>query len=133
MTGANVSFDSSASSDPDGTIASYAWDFGDGGSSTAANPSYTYTSSGTFHVTLTVTDNRGGTDSVTHDVTVATQPPHAAFTSSTNLMTASFDASGSSDLAGTITSYDWDFGDTTPHGSGDHDAARLLDAAARTR
>ena len=118
VTGASASFDSSTSSDPDGTIQSYAWDFGDGTTSTAANPSHTYASSGTFHVQLTVTDDRGGTDSVTHDVTVATQPPHAAFSSSTNLMTASFDGSGSTSLDSTITSYDWDFGDGTSHGSG---------------
>jgi PKD repeat protein len=118
VTGATASFDSSASNDPDGSIASYAWDFGDGTGDTVANPSHTYTSSGIFHVQLTVTDDRGGTNSVTHDVTVATQPPHAAFTSSTNLMTVSFDGSGSTSLDSTITSYDWDFGDGTAHGSG---------------
>ena len=59
------SFDSSGSSDPDGTVASYGWDFGDAahGSSTSANPSYTYGASGTYQVKLTVTDNKGATGS----------------------------------------------------------------------
>lgn len=56
-----VNFSSVGSSDPDGTIAAYAWDFGDGGSSTAANPSYTYSTAGSYTATLTVTDNEGAT------------------------------------------------------------------------
>src|SRR5207247_5991696 len=43
--------------DSDGTIASRSWTFGDGGTSTAANPSHTYATGGTYTVTLTVTDN----------------------------------------------------------------------------
>ncbi|TQV87605.1 collagenase [Aliikangiella coralliicola] len=58
-TNASVSFSSNGSSDSDGSIASYLWDFGDGSSSTDANPSHTYTSANTYTVTLTVTDNLG--------------------------------------------------------------------------
>jgi endonuclease I/PKD repeat protein len=63
-----ISFSSAGSTDPDGTIVSYDWDFGDGNGSTAANPSHAYTSDGTFSVSLTVTDNDGATDT---DVTSA--------------------------------------------------------------
>jgi subtilisin family serine protease len=58
------------SADSDGTIASRSWAFGDGGSSTAANPSHTYGSAGTYNVTLTVTDNGGASNSTSQNVTV---------------------------------------------------------------
>ena len=51
------------SSDPDGTIASRLWTFGDGGTSTLANPSHTYAAAGSYTATLTVTDDNGATDS----------------------------------------------------------------------
>jgi PKD repeat protein len=58
VTGIPISFNGSASSDPDaGQTLTYAWDFGDGGTATGATPSHTYTSPGTRLVTLTVTDN----------------------------------------------------------------------------
>jgi serralysin len=68
-----VAFSSAGSSDPDGTIASYSWNFGDGGTSTLANPSHTYNSAGTYTATLTVADNLGatGTDTVVITVTAA--------------------------------------------------------------
>ena len=59
------------STDSDGTIASHSWTFGDGGTSTAANPSHTYASGNTYSVTETVTDNAGLQSSVTHSVTVS--------------------------------------------------------------
>ena len=110
-----ASFDGSGSSDSDGSVASYAWDFGDGSSGSGVSPSHTYGAAGTYSVKLTVTDNGGATDSVTHQVSVtappANQPPTAAFTSSVNQLTASFDGSGSSDSDGSVASYAWDFGD----------------------
>jgi len=68
----------STSSDPDGSIASYRWTFGDGGSATEQNPTHVYTAPGTYTVTLTVTDNQGATDNVSHTVTVAAPPPNVA-------------------------------------------------------
>ena len=68
-----VNFTSNAS-DPDGYIASYNWVFGDGNTSTHANPSNLYTSAGSFTARLTVTDNAGATASVSQVITV-TQPP----------------------------------------------------------
>jgi C1A family cysteine protease/PKD repeat protein len=64
-----VSFDGSASYDPDGSIASHAWDFGDGTSGVGATCQHTYTETGTFTVTLTVTDNSGASNSTILTVT----------------------------------------------------------------
>jgi PKD repeat protein len=68
------SFDSSAAADPDGSIASYAWTFGDGATSTTANPTHTYAAAGTYNARLTVTDNQGATRNVTKSVTVTGVP-----------------------------------------------------------
>jgi PKD repeat protein len=68
-TNLNCTFDASGSHDPDGSIASYAWDFGDGNTGTGASPSHSYATGGTYHVHLTVTDNGGATGSITKDVT----------------------------------------------------------------
>lgn len=109
-----VSVDGSSSTDADGTVASYAWDFGDGTTGTGVTAVHTYVNPGTYTVTLTVTDNKGAVSApVTNQVTVITGIPTASFTSTTHQLTASFDGSGSSDADGTITSYAWDFGDGT--------------------
>jgi PKD repeat protein len=65
----------STSSDPDGSIASYEWTFGDGGTSTAPNPSRTYGGTGNYTVTLTVRDNQGATAGASHVVHVEAPPP----------------------------------------------------------
>jgi len=62
------------STDSDGTIASWSWDFGDDGTSTAASDSHTYAADGTYTVTLLVTDNGGATGSVSSSVTVSAPP-----------------------------------------------------------
>jgi PKD repeat protein len=72
--GSAIAFDGSSSSDADGTVASYAWTFGDGATATGAKPARAYGSAGTFTVTLTVTDNLGVTNAVSQSVTV-TAPP----------------------------------------------------------
>src|SRR5579884_4076687 len=69
----SVHFDGSASSDPDGTIAAYAWDFGDGSHGSGAIADHTYTTVGTFTVTLTVTDNQGATGSASATITTTAQ------------------------------------------------------------
>jgi YD repeat-containing protein len=66
----SITFNGSGSSDPDGTIAAYYWNFGDGTSATTANPSHTYTNSGVFTATLTVTDNSGLRSSGTASVSI---------------------------------------------------------------
>lgn len=61
--GQEVQFDSSAQ-DGDGTVSSYAWDFGDGGQGTGGTPAHTYAQAGDYTVKLTVTDNDGGQKTV---------------------------------------------------------------------
>lgn len=70
-TALSCTFDGTGSSDSDGTIASYAWTFGDGQDGSGATPSHTYGAPGTYTATLTVTDNQGAVDSVSHPVTVS--------------------------------------------------------------
>jgi len=60
-----------SSSDSDGTISSWSWDFGDGNSSTAQNPAHSYSIAGTYTVTLTATDNDGATDQASSSVTAS--------------------------------------------------------------
>jgi PKD repeat protein len=69
-----VTFDGSASTDPDGSIVSYGWTFGDGASGTGSTPSHTYQSGGTYTATLTVTDNQNATGSATLTISVAAAP-----------------------------------------------------------
>jgi hypothetical protein len=77
-----VAFDATASADSDGTIASTMWDFGDDSQGTGSTVSHTYAKAGTYSVTVTVTDNRGGTATETRDVTVVAPntAPTASFT-----------------------------------------------------
>jgi len=102
-------------SDTDGSIASYAWSFGDGGSSTAQSPSHTYLSPGNYTATLTVTDNGGATGSSTAGIVVTSNQPPAASasatpTSGTAPLLVTFTGSGT-DPDGTVSSYSWTFGD----------------------
>lgn len=100
----------------DSPINSWSWDFGDGGVSTAQNPSHTYTSAGTFNVTLLLTDANGCASNRTFPTFINTNssPPVAGFSS--NIQTAcvppvnitftglAFGGTGALD-------YSWDFGD----------------------
>jgi PKD repeat protein len=74
-----VNFDASGSLDPDGSISSYWWDFGDGATSSGVKISHTYTKVGTYTAKLTVTDNDGAADMATRTITVraANRPPVA--------------------------------------------------------
>jgi RHS repeat-associated protein len=71
INGAAISFNGANSSDPDGTITNYAWEFGDGATGTGATPQHVYTSAGTFTLRLTVTDNQSAQSSATTTATVA--------------------------------------------------------------
>ncbi|WP_230985970.1 PKD domain-containing protein, partial [Microbispora oryzae] len=70
-----VTFSSAGSSDPEGGALTYSWSFGDGGTSTAANPSHTYTANGTYTPTLTVRDPQGLTGTASLVVTVGNTAP----------------------------------------------------------
>ncbi|KQT02338.1 hypothetical protein ASG23_03125 [Cellulomonas sp. Leaf395] len=69
-----VSVNGSGSSDPDGTISTYQWTFGDGGTATGPTATHQYLATGTYPITLTVTDNRGGVDTETVSVSVVAPP-----------------------------------------------------------
>ena len=112
--GLEVAFDGSASTDADGSIVSYAWEFGDNATGTGATASHEYAAAGTYNVKLTVTDDRGATGTVTKTIEVAEAPvivPEANFTTTFAGLTASFDGSSSSVEGGSIVSYAWEFGD----------------------
>lgn len=81
-----VSFSSAGSSDPNGLTLSYLWDFGDGTTSTSANPVHTYTAATytVFTAKLTVTNTANGTASTTVNVSVGNRPPVATITTPAN-------------------------------------------------
>jgi PKD repeat protein len=119
----SVQFDGSTSSDPDGDTLTYDWDWNDGTAhGSGVNPTHVYAAAGTYHVTLLVSDGKGGTNSVTNDVVVTAppvnHPPVAAFVATPTNLSVQFDASTSSDPDGDTLTYDWDWNDGTAHGSG---------------
>jgi PKD repeat protein len=115
---ADCTFTSTSTDEAPGTIATYAWTFGDGGTADVMNPSHTYavTAPTDFTVTLTVMDNEGATDVETQTVTVApvapvNPPPTARFTYSCIAVDCAFTSTSSDVAPGTITTHAWTFGD----------------------
>ncbi len=110
-----VTFNASSSYDPNGFVANYTWNFGDGNITTTTNPTIThaYSATGAYTVILTITDNDGYTDVAASPLTLGT--PQASFAYSPvnpiaeQLIT--FNASSSYDPNGYIVSYVWNFGD----------------------
>lgn len=109
-----VTFDASASQPKGGSIASYSWKFGDGQTNTSAVVMHKYTETGTFTVNLTVTDSEQLSNSVTATITAIGYPTaNFTFTPQEPFVnqTVNFDASTSQPNGGTITNYNWKFGD----------------------
>lgn len=111
LNGNSFSF-TNGSSVSTGTISSQ-WSFGDGNTSTSANPTYTYTTAGTYTVKLVVTTNNGCKDSITKQITVHAKPSVSFTVNNSNQCvngnSFSF-TNGSSVSSGTISSQ-WSFGD----------------------
>ena len=103
-----------ASNDPDGSIVSWLWDFGDGNTSTEQNPTHKYADNGTYVVKLTVTDDKGATSYTTKIIEVANVPPTVAITYEPGKPEVKkeikFKAIATDD-DGYIVNYTWDFGD----------------------
>lgn len=115
-TGLKIAVDSSESNDPDGSITSYAWDFGDGTTADGIFLNHTYEQDDEYEVSLTVTDNRGDTATSTQQVTVEQAPnqiPEAVISVTGAGLQVALDGSESTDPDGEITAYDWELGDGT--------------------
>jgi uncharacterized repeat protein (TIGR01451 family) len=105
-----VQFSSAGSSDPYGQPLGYSWDFGDGTTSTSANPSHVYSSNGTYTVKLTVTGGGGQTATSTTTVVVGPRPPTASITAPSTYNagdTVSFSGTATDPVDGTLPGYDY--------------------------
>jgi PKD repeat protein len=118
--GEPVTFNASASKDPDATITDYKWDLegkGTFATDTGTTPTltHTFTQPGTYNVTLKVTDSKGLQETTQRTVNVA-NTANAGITASMNPVgvnqTDTFSAAGSTDSGGTITDYKWDLNGT---------------------
>lgn len=104
----SCAFDGSGSSDPEGSIASYAWNFGDGSTGTGSAPSHLYPATGSYSVALTVTDGAGATGSTTRTVTV-TNPTTTVYVSD------QFSRTLSSGFGTAPTGGNWTYNTTSPY------------------
>ncbi|WP_161973229.1 PKD domain-containing protein [Halostella litorea] len=115
--GGDVTFDASNSTDSDGSVVSYEWDFdGDGNyEKTGESVTHSFTTNGTTTVSLRVTDDGGTTNTTqqTVEVTSTSKSPTATFTAAPRPGYAgefiTFNASNSTDPDGNIVEYEWDF------------------------
>lgn len=100
----------SAFTDGSTSAASWNWDFGDSGSSSATSPTHIYTTQGTYTVTLIVTSGQGCTDTVSYPVIVRPNPV-SAFTASTACHTY---PTAYTDNSTSAVGWQWNFGDGSP-------------------
>jgi parallel beta-helix repeat protein len=113
-----ISFNGSQSTDPDGSIIFYRWNFGDGSSQILDRaPQHTYSDPGVYMVTLTVVDNDGRSAYANTTATISGEiyinsPPVAVFNAPFTITVSrpvDLDASGSTDVDGSVVGYRWDF------------------------
>ncbi|HEY4662928.1 MAG TPA: PKD domain-containing protein [Candidatus Humimicrobiaceae bacterium] len=130
-----ITLDGSASTDSDGTITEYSWNFGDNSTGTGVKPAHTYTVAGTYTVTLTVKDDKEASSISEHTTVIITQEgqepedgeeeseetaeniipiasPGGPYTGTAG-KERTFDGSASVDSDGSITEYNWNFGDNS--------------------
>jgi PKD repeat protein len=116
----SVNFQAQNVSDPDGTVASVGWTFGDGATATGMTAAHVFTTVGAFTVTMTLTDNLGATTKKTVTITTTNTPPGnlppvgdlvASSLSGIAPLKVDFQAQNVSDPDGTVTSIGWNFGD----------------------
>ncbi len=120
--GATVNFNPSGSSDPDGSLVQFDWEFGDGTSLSSTNAlpiQHVFQSAGSKQVRLTVTDNDGLSSSTTADIQVRLNAAPVAVvilpTTPVSGTPLTFSPSGSSDSDGFLAKYDWEMGDGTTY------------------
>ena len=119
-----VNFSAILSTDSDGIIVTYEWDFGDGGSGSGKSASHTYAAAGTPTAVLQITDDNGAQDTAQKTITVSEATggdttggagPTASFTATplvgASPLTVTFNASASAYAGHAITYYSWNFGD----------------------
>jgi len=114
--GENINFNASRSSDADGKIVSYLWNFGDGQTAGGAQATHAYSKTGSYNVTLTVDDGTATSNSkneITKTILVNNAPVAIAGPDQVVCpgATVTFDASPSADRDGIIKTYKWNFGD----------------------
>ncbi len=126
-TNGGCAVDGSTSTDDDGTISKYEWDFGDGGTGTGVSLSHTYAQTGTYTIKLTVTDNKGATNSVSKSVSITSVGRQITFVG------ASHSAAGASSTKSATVPNGTTVGDTmvavltTPTGQGVELTGRRMD------
>ena len=113
-----VSFDGTPSRDPDGSVTSWSWDFGDGAQGSGAQATHTYTVPGRYFPKLTVTDDAGATDVFVAEVVVQPGAAPSATTGAAGAISANgATLSGAVNPHNQATTYHFDYGESTAYGS----------------
>ena len=113
-----VSFDGTTSSDPDGTVADWSWDFGDGNSGSGSRTVHTYTQGGRYFPKLTVTDDSGAQAVFVGEVVIGPgYPPTVSTGGATAITATSATLNGSLNPQDQATTYHFEYGTTSGYGA----------------